>query len=51
MGEEIKVNKVLVRKPEERVYSEDLGVDGRIGSEWILRRFTGGGVMDSTGSG
>jgi hypothetical protein len=28
--------------PKEKVYSEDGGVDGRMGSEWILGRLTGG---------
>jgi hypothetical protein len=44
IGEERKVYKVLVRKPEGRDNLEDQGVDGRIGSEWILGRFGGGGV-------
>jgi hypothetical protein len=30
--------------PEERDNSEDQGVDGRMGSEWILGRLVGGGV-------
>jgi hypothetical protein len=33
MGEERKVNKVLVGKPEGRDHSEDQGVDRRMGSE------------------
>jgi hypothetical protein len=28
--------------PKEKVYSEDGSVDGRMGSEWILGRLTGG---------
>jgi hypothetical protein len=28
--------------PKERDHSEDRGVDGRMGSEWILRRLAGG---------
>jgi hypothetical protein len=28
--------------PKEREYLDDQGVDGRIGSEWILRRMAGG---------
>jgi hypothetical protein len=35
MGEERKVYTVLVGKPKERYRSEDHGVDGKIGSEWI----------------
>jgi hypothetical protein len=31
--------------------SEDQGVDGRMGSKWILRRLAGGCVVDSPGSG
>jgi hypothetical protein len=38
MREEKKVYKVLVGKPEGRYHSEDQGVNGRMGSEWILRR-------------
>jgi hypothetical protein len=30
-----------VGKPEERVHLKDLGVDGRIGSEYILERLAG----------
>jgi hypothetical protein len=30
--------------PKERVHLEDRGVDGRMGLEWILGRFAGGGV-------
>jgi hypothetical protein len=55
MGEERKVNKVLVRKPKERDHSEDQGIDGRMTLEKILGRLAwGGGVrcrVDSTGSG
>jgi hypothetical protein len=29
--------------PNERDHSEDRGVDGRMGSEWILERLAGGG--------
>jgi hypothetical protein len=42
MGEDRKVNKVLVRKPKERDYLYDRGVDERIGSDWTLERFIGG---------
>jgi hypothetical protein len=38
MGEEIKVYKVLVVNPGGKDHSDDRGVDGRIGSEWILGR-------------
>jgi hypothetical protein len=37
------VYKVLVEKPG-RGHSEDQVVDGRIGSEWILRKLVGGGL-------
>jgi hypothetical protein len=40
--------------PKEINHSEDQGVGGRMGSEWILRRLAGGGGgggLDSTGSG
>jgi hypothetical protein len=36
MGEERKVYKVLVGKPEVKNHLEEHGVDGRLGSEWIL---------------
>jgi hypothetical protein len=36
MGEERKVYKVLVGGQKERDHLEDQGVDGRMGSEWIL---------------
>jgi hypothetical protein len=39
MGEERKLCKVLVGKPEGKRL---LGVDGRMGSEWILGRLAGG---------
>jgi hypothetical protein len=35
----------------ERDYSEVQGVDGRMGSEWILGILAGGCGLDSTGSG
>jgi hypothetical protein len=44
MGEGRKVYRVLVGKPEGKNHLEDQGVDGRMGSEWILRRLVGGGV-------
>jgi hypothetical protein len=43
---ERKVFKVLVGKPEGK---RPLGVDGRMGSEWIFGRLAGGG-LHSTGS-
>jgi hypothetical protein len=42
MGDERKVYKVLVGKPEGKNHSEDQGVDGRMGSEWIVGRLAGG---------
>jgi hypothetical protein len=36
MGEDRIVYKVLVGSPKERDHSEDQGVDGNMGSEWIL---------------
>jgi hypothetical protein len=44
MGEERNVYKVLMGKPEgkERDHLGDQGVDGRMGSEWILGRVSGG---------
>jgi hypothetical protein len=41
MGEERKVYKVLVGKPDGRCHSEDQGIGGRMGSEWILGRLAG----------
>jgi hypothetical protein len=42
MGEERKVYRVLVGKPKEIDHLENQGVDGRMGSEWILGRMAGG---------
>jgi hypothetical protein len=43
MGEEMNVYKVLMGKSQkERDHSGDQGVDGRMGSEWILGRLAGG---------
>jgi hypothetical protein len=42
MGEERNVYKVLVGKPEGKDRSEEQGVGGRIGSEWILTRLAWG---------
>jgi hypothetical protein len=41
MGEERKVYKVLVGKPEGKRPSEDQGVDGRMGLKCILGRLPG----------
>jgi hypothetical protein len=53
MGEGRNVYMVLVGNPEGKRALENLGVDGRKGSEWILRRLVGGGGcgVDSPGSG
>jgi hypothetical protein len=45
---ERKLYKVLVGMPKERHHSEDQGVDGSMGSEWILGRLAGGCGLDST---
>jgi hypothetical protein len=37
--------------PKERDHAEDRGVDGRMGSEWILEIDSGGCGVDSSGSG
>jgi hypothetical protein len=42
MGEERKVYRVLVGKSEGKNQWEDRGVDGSMGSEWILGRLAGG---------
>jgi hypothetical protein len=42
MGEERKLYNVLVWKPKKRDHSEDQGVGGRMGSEWILGRLAWG---------
>jgi hypothetical protein len=49
MGEERKCTSFSWERPKERHYSEDRGVDGRMGSKWILRRLAGGRV-DPVGS-
>jgi hypothetical protein len=41
MGEERKVYKVLLGKPEGKSHLKDKGVDGWIGSEWMLGRAAG----------
>jgi len=40
---------ILVGNPEGKSYSEDLGVDGRIISDWILRISLRGFGVDSSG--
>jgi hypothetical protein len=42
MGEDRKVYRVLVGKSEGKEQLEEYGVDGRMGSEWILGRLAGG---------
>jgi hypothetical protein len=42
MGEERNVYKVLMGKPQEEGHMGDQGIDGRMGSEWILGRLAGG---------
>jgi hypothetical protein len=42
MGEEAYVYKVLMGSHKESNNLEDQGIDGRMGSEWILRRLAGG---------
>jgi hypothetical protein len=42
MGEERKLYRVLVGKPKGNNHSEDQGVGGRMGSEWILGDWLGG---------
>jgi hypothetical protein len=42
MGEWRNVHRVLMRNQKEREHFEDQGVDGKVGSEWILRRLARG---------
>jgi hypothetical protein len=42
MGEERNVYKSLIGNQKERGHLEDQGIDGRMGSEWILGRLAGG---------
>jgi len=42
MGEERKCTRFWWEGPKERDHSEDRGIDGRMGSEWILGRLAGG---------
>jgi hypothetical protein len=48
---ERKVYQILVEKAERNNHSEYCGVDGRMGSEWILRRLAVRDGVDSVGSG
>jgi hypothetical protein len=41
MGEERKCTRFWWVSPKERDHSEDQGIDGRMGSEWILGRLVG----------
>jgi hypothetical protein len=41
MGEERKVYRLLVGKPEVKSHSEEQDVDGRMGLEWVLGRLDG----------
>jgi hypothetical protein len=49
MEEERKVYKVLVKKPEGKRPLGEKGIDGRIGSEWILGRLAGTGGVNWIG--
>jgi hypothetical protein len=51
MREERKLYRVLVGKPRGKYHSEDQGVDGRMGSEWIFARLDEGCGLDAAGSG
>jgi hypothetical protein len=51
MGEEGKVCRLWWESQKERDHLEDQGVDGRMGSEWILGRLAGGVRVDPVGSG
>jgi hypothetical protein len=42
MGEERNVYRVLMESQTERDHLEDKGIDGRMGSEWILGRLAEG---------
>jgi hypothetical protein len=42
IGEERNVYRVLMESQKERDHVEDHGIDGRMGSEWILGRLAGG---------
>jgi hypothetical protein len=44
MGEERKFTRFWWESPKERFYLEDQGVDGKMGSGWIVGGFSWGGV-------
>jgi hypothetical protein len=44
MGDGRNVYRFLVGKPKEEDHLKDQGMDGRMGSKWILGRLAGGGV-------
>jgi hypothetical protein len=46
-----KCTRFLWECPKERDHSEDQGVDGSMGSKWILGRLAGGCGVDSPDSG
>jgi hypothetical protein len=46
----VKCTRFRWESPKERYHSEDQGVGGRMGSQWILGRLAGGCGLDSTGS-
>jgi hypothetical protein len=50
MGEMIKAHKILVGNRKGKDHSEDLGVDGKVIFNWILKIQAGRGI-DSSGSG
>jgi hypothetical protein len=51
MGEEGKVYKVMVGKPEWKRPFKNRGVDGRTGVEWTFKKLAGGCGVNSAGSG
>jgi hypothetical protein len=53
MGVGRNVYRVWWESPKEKDHLKDQGVDGRMGSKWILRRLVGGWVcgVDSPGTG
>jgi hypothetical protein len=51
VGEEKKCTRFWWESPKERDHLEDRGVDGRMGSEWLLGRLARGCGVDSIGSG